>query len=367
MKFDKFTIKYLPEVFPNVDFTQTFSENFHVIATENRADIAKTADRWFSTIDTDAINRNVQASLNTVYTAEFIVGENVDFSILESAGNVTAQTDNGLYMTLFDVEVTKELQERTRAYKVTLVFTVKGVANIASFLDTENVEKLQSSGQSVNSVTYEVSQPAYTTRITTNTLGFFTIANIGEFANIEINDFMYLHSNEFDPNNSFVDMEVVKCVNKTTNLLSFEPREPKNRSVIVNKHIQLDYTPSVITDPLVVPRKLQVQLFTMLHPKVSLSEPIFSDEILTNGGVKQYTNAITANLLNCLFYVKETDLWKVKYMNYADLCYFQTSVKTYYADYTADIIVLNERKSLLGLFEAELNLPYETISGNITK
>ena len=360
MTFDKFTIKYLPEIFPSLDFEQTFTENFRVIASDNLIENEKTSERWFSVIDNDAISRNIQTSINTRYTCEFLSSENIDFGVLKSAGDVTAITDVGL-MTLFDIEVEKELIEGTRTYKITLSFTDKGTGNIASFLDTENVETLGGG----NFLTYEVTEPAYTYRVNVANDGSFTIPNSGAISNIAINDYLYAHSNEINISSTDIDLEVVKCVAKDATILTFNPINVGVRTIQTNVHIQLDYNPERDTYGLVVARKLTVNLYTLLQPKINLIEPIFSDEINLQSGIKKFTNAVTGNLLNCNFYVKESDLWKIKYLNYADSCMFTKGSTIYYADYTAEIITLTERKSLLGLYESELNLPYNTLSSNI--
>ena len=368
-------IQYLPEIFPNLDFTQPYIIDQELVRIDDLPQIAKTELLWGSVFDSSKVQRDIQMVLNQRYKFEFLIKENAQPPVMAAVQNMTILTDDGKQVAAHNVTIEYSQASDTRIYKCVVNFWARLYNNFSNYLTSDVL------AENINLINYiEVinDKPQYQQYTTLNYLPAADLGGLSvyqfEFTvneltnNIQVNDWFYMHSKipHLAENVSF--FVAAKCINKTTDLITFRVNEPGLNAGQLTGLVTIDYEPEQEIATAVIPRQLTYRIYTALMPKFKI-ENEKGERIEQQSGINYDDRTIVYDILNCLFFLKENELFKAKYLNFASEINFykritQTSYQKYNAIQTADIYENNERNDLTDIYQFSLNMKISNLVVN---
>ncbi len=360
-------------LYPSVIFTEELNIEQEInFLGDEVINVSDTSNLERSVNDAMARVRKIQSVLGSFYKLEMLVARNINLSLLKSADSVLIETLNGDYFNIFDVKTEFEDMPNSSLQKVSMTFYRVIENNVLHHLSSENVEANKYVGIIVNELNFKVLKPA----ITQNTnvyLHDWTGSNTSTFKfkknelteNININDWFYCHiqNANFDS-----DFSAVSCINIDSNFIYFVFVDMPN-FVLDSSEITIDFEPESFEGTLVEANHLEldISIFTYLYSKFNNSLE-FTGENKQRSGFVQEGNVTSTDFETILFYVTDSELWKIKYLAYAtEIILKQKDKADIIPIYTKNLIKRNDRPDLIGLHEIEIKLPYNLQNVNLLR
>lgn len=363
---NKIIIKYLPDIFPGVDFTlerHTYKQPYKV---RIDADKVLTDEKWATYYDITKYERLIQTVFSQRMRLEMQLYEDVAIEMLSGSEMCTMETEHNGIIQMYDVAVTKEEQEYTGLWNVTIDYSEKVQDNVANPLSSDNVEKWYNRGGTVGILQAIVPKAPY---VFTTTLEFysgkyrFSVPLQKPYSYINKGDVFYFHILNAELN--YLNITAV-CVSVLNGYVNFETTYAENEDLgTISGQVILNSEPGGMGEiALNSKNDLIVNLFTFTKPKFLAEETKLGDAV-KNGDDITIANAeiITAEIIRCKFWLKESDLWKIRYFAIADSISFTDGTNTYYASQTSEVLK-QEPKDLCDLYEFTMNMRYNIMSTN---
>jgi hypothetical protein len=134
-----FNIKYIPGIFPNVDFsTKRRVSEYKVMPLKPNITNVMTQDRWAFVHDSVFINRIKQTVKEKRYELKFPIFESDDLSYIEQTTEAQAILEDERVLTMHNVSVNYE-PAGNRRYICTVQFSIKDYDNVSSPVEHSNV------------------------------------------------------------------------------------------------------------------------------------------------------------------------------------------------------------------------------------
>jgi hypothetical protein len=377
---DVFKIKYLFELFPGVDFEDEFDCIQNVVYNGTEYETVATPEKWALCYDNVKQNRNIQTKKKEKYSVKFILGRNIDIS--EAAvGYTTLTTTSGETFTIRDVEITKEKNEGTLNWTVSMVFW-RYTDEIINHLSSDNVLDYKTGmSAAVNELSFTVKKPMFTFNDITTYQGAFPTAIMAfkvaltDLTNkIAENDYFYLHTDnitfEDKKNVAGQYMNYCMCFHKDANYVYFDCSHGEAVTggyIYVLDHVLIDHEPDWRgTSASVVQKDYDFIIYTFINPILSEVETqevgISKEDGITENQKLNYKEKSKLK-----FWLKNTELYLRKYlqMSLAEDTLLTTYTSVLYSPIQmAGLTKPVENDKLIDLYEFDLEILYSNLTIN---
>lgn len=366
---NSFEIKYIYDIFPDIDFTQDFVVCQNIVEKEPFLEIQATEDKWGHILDSIKWNRKIQSIKYRQYEVKIELSRNLDISILRRADYVSLTTTEGETFNVFDVQITYTKISGSRNFLIELTF--KRGAEINNHLDSANCLLYKTAeSATVNELEIRIDKPPFSfyqhTFGNNTTYLTFTIS-LGHkdfnllYDNVSIGQYFYLHSDNF----SFENIGIYECyvLNHTPINIQFKTNVTSPISVAPGKiSITLDYEPDYQTSVNVDTSDFMTyNLYTFLQPEFNkVIEKIEGSK--APDGIQENQKIISKDSIDFKIWVTDSELWKIEYLNYSN----QDNIELFLRDYDSikpnlikDINTISKgNNNLLNLHEFDIKILY---------
>ena len=382
---NKFTIKYLFEIYPNIDFTEEFviSQTIENVKTERNSQATERA--WSHIFDSVHNKRHIQTTEKDKYEVKFILSRSIDIDRMVIAYTSLTTTEGETFI-IYDVELT---EERTNGleYFYTLTF-YKNSDKIINHLSSDNVLSYKSATgtPAVNELVYTVNNPSY---VFNNINIYFSAAGYPGYRTlfkvpltdltdtITAGDDYYLHTDNV-AFNAAVDnagdyFNFATCESKDADYVYFRcsKDEPTTiltpytiNNLVINHEASYPDIPSGVT---VADKEIDLTIYTFINPIISNIRTQVEGISPTDGiDENQYINS--KYKASFKVWVTTEELYLIEYLDYA----LNNNIILNLADGTSikpvqvkDISKPVEKDELINLHEFDIDILYKNHTINI--
>jgi len=372
----KFTIKYLFELYPNIDFEEEFVISQDVQELNVLYESQATKEILPHVFDTANKKRLIQSIKKQQYEVIFILSRNIDAARL-SVGTVTAETSNGETFLAHDIELTHEKVAGSLDYRITLKF-YRYDTDIINHLSSENALIYKTGISAVNTINYKVQNPSYVFNNVTvyafdggyGTYGYEIKVSLNDLTDtINVDDKYYVHTNSITYNDfqdvTGTNLNIAVCYKKDTDYVYFYVSADEISSaepdIIVNNLIldhEYEYVEKSNTAT-VSDKEIEFNIYTFINPLYQSIET--SNENIQKKDDLTYTDkTISYKELLLNFWLTESNLYLKKYLSFASEITITLSDGTVYLPIVKTKIINEEQKpELIRLFEYSFKAKYE--------
>ncbi|MBE9489022.1 MAG: hypothetical protein IMY67_01890 [Bacteroidetes bacterium] len=246
-------------------------------------------------------------------------------------------------------------------YKTTVTGFVLGEYNESCNISSDFVKNKNQYdiNNLVNRVEVIVTKPSYTgvsdfTDGGTN--AEFTLGVDEITSNININDYLYFHSNfDFEA----MGLSAVKCINKTATILTFEGADSYTTFTSeINQNFTLNFDPAYFANGNVVSSPVTTSIYTDFIPNFKSEIEPGGKKIEVAQGKVSVTEKTVTRVLTVPIIVIDSEIWKIEQIYKADRVKFIGQNETYYAFEVDNILKAKSNTQLFGVKEYELEMPY---------
>jgi len=364
-------------LYPNVDFTEEFVVNQNISFVGDKiVSVTETSNKWRSVNDAMAANRKIQTVLGSVYKLEMVLARNINLSLLASADSVLVETSNNDMFNIFNIDTVFEDIQGTALQKIVMTFYRVIENNVIHHLSSDNAEAHMIAGsQNVNELNFTVKKPPITQRANIYLKNMPVIGDTSAFdfkineltQNINIGDWFYLHvfNDDFD-----IAYGSANCVEKTANVVTFVFVDAPVFT-LPESEITIDFEPENEINVEVDNNNFQINisLFTFLYSKLD-NDINFIEENKQRNGFIQDGNVTTIDIDIAKFWVPDSELWKIKYLAYAnptDIVFKQKNRDDIIPIYIKGMINKITKDTLVELHEFEIKLPHKLQNVNLLR
>lgn len=376
---DVFTIKYMFELFPSIDFEDELVSIQPVMFMGEEYETVATSENWALSYDNVRQKRNIQTLKKYKYSVVFILGRNIDINQCQVA-YTTLTTTAGETFTIRDVEITREKVERSLHYVYTMTFS-RYDDEIINHLSSDNVLAFKTAlTEDVNELSFTVRKPMFQfSSITTfkgtgydDFLAFkVPLTTLTDY--IEINDCFYLHTDNltFEDKKNVLGNYLYRCTcyDKDSSYVYFDCSEGENVSgyVYTLGHVLIDHEPDWRgTSAYVIDKNYDFVIYTFINPLLSeleTQEPGINKE----DGISENQKLNYKEKAKLKFWLTPSELYLRKYLQMANA--EDTLLTTYDSVlYTpvqmAGITKPVENDKLIDLYEFDLEILYSNLNIN---
>jgi len=382
----KFTIKYLFELYPTIDFEEEFVISQDVQEGNVLYNSQATKEILPHIFDTANKTRLIQTIKKRQYEVIFILSRNIDVARL-SVGTVTVVTTDGETFLAHDIEVNYEKVAGSLDYRLTLKF-YRYDTDIINHLSSDNAFGYSILGN-VNTINYKVKNPSYVF----NRVVIYSVENTSAPGNwqvyfdipindltdtINIGDTYYLHTNnvefntETDKSGNYLNFAA--CSVKTATTLTFDCYSDytADRVAYYINNLIIDHEkgyPDIPSSITVVDKEIEFDIFTFINPIYS-NELIPIEGITEENGIEENDKFNSKDVINLKVWLGKDELYKAEYLNYA----LFNDITITFADGTVilpnqakDIITKEDKPTLIDLFEYNIKIYYNNKMVNINR
>ena len=344
-------IKYIPDLFPDLDFTSeiiiksAYKEIPPVISS------AMTQNPWANFDDFVKIQRKIQSVIEKRYSFEFYTLEEVDYSLLQVAENCEIRTDDDRVFSAYDIEIKFDEEKKFAENKITIKFSVKEEKRVVNHLASDIWSDSEYSNLAVN-----INNPVYNFYATVGLSGaggsyVLVLPNENEFSNLEVEDKLYWHSDISDFNNAKENIGLAEVAIKNSTQIVIYLNVTGLTTAEYSGFFTLNNIPDV-DDSTTIISAMEYQINTNLTPKtkIEIGENSVSNP---NDNLKIYNKLNVQEKLELNLYLKKSEIWKLKYLAFADSLIFtdNNNSETYHIQQIPESFTISDRKDLIDLFE----------------
>jgi hypothetical protein len=370
-----FQIKYIYDIFPDIDFTQEFVICQNIVEKEPLLEIQATEDKWGHVLDSIKYNRKIQSIKYRQYEVKIEISRNLDVSIIRRADYVSLTTSDNETFNIFDVQITYNKVPGGLNYVIEMTF--KRDAEINNHLTSDNCLALKTATYAnVTEIEATVDNPPFALNIgSLNPLGtigahfyeFEIDSNeeplfdfIDDFINVS--DYLYLHM----PNTvaGYDEIYECRCVLKTTNYIYFRTNTFVTKSLPhSNLAIVMDFEPYDTVSVNVSDMSYTYNIYSCIIPELmyNIDE---SDGNNMPDGIQENQKFIVKDIFKFKVWVTDAELWKMEYLKYCKTedieltLYYNGIPYIVKSSQTKDIYQLKENNNLIDVHEFDINFQF---------
>jgi len=354
-------------LYPNINFSEDLLISQDVIFVGREiSEKSATTKYYSSTIDTAKSKRAIQSIIIEKYIVELIVAKNIDLSLLEVADVVILTPKIGDKFNINNVKIVTENIAGTENFKITLEFNKIIDDDIIYHLSSDIAEKHVITGiQNVNELNFTVNKPAitYFTDIYLDG-GYshfkFPLSQLTE--HIAVNDWFYLH---VDNDNFDSDFSACFCDSIDSNFVYFAIIDAYTKT-FAKTRIIIDFEPESYTVSTVDNNNLELNfsIYSFLFANTNFVNENESKLELRNG-IKDFSSNNNYLVAEFRFWLKTSELWKMKYLAIADECILKQKNKDDIVPNYIPEIKQIEKETLIELHEFVIEIPYDLLNVNL--
>lgn len=388
-----FTIKYLYEIYPDIDFTEEFviCQTVTKIGSEYHSEA--TSQAWSHVFDSIHNKRHIQTTVKDKYEVKFVLARNIDINRMQVAYTSLTTTEGETFI-IYDVEVTEEKVSGTLEYYYTLTF-YKNSDEIINHLSSDNVLSYKTGmSASVNELQYTVNNPGFVF----NNIGvrsrYEGVSNYTVYTEYDYDDdslFNFLEDGEYyyaHTNNPDFDIEEDFNGNKPSIVYITQTEVSGQKHIWIDwfatkKTTQITYILNQVTfnhipdyradeytndwDGNVTDKTITNTIYTFINPNIfNIRTP--QDGITTADGIEENQSINSKYKASFKVWVKTSQLYLIEYLDYAlfdDITLTLADGTEYLPVQVKDISKPVENDKLIDLHEFDINILYNNQTTNI--
>jgi hypothetical protein len=358
-----FQIKYLYDIFPDIDFTQEFVTCQTITEKDPLIEYQSTEDKWGHIIDNVKINRHIQSTKYRQYHVKIELSRNIDISIIKRADYVSLTTTEGETFHIFDVNITYTNVSGSLNYIIEMTF--KRDAEINNHLDSANCLAYKTAeSAAVNELGFDVNDPSY---VINNESIAATNAEISRVAITSLLDNMiqgeYYYFNVSDPDFKDENKTLIYVYEKTSTEFKFRfypfgslSKTYTGCEIIITNELQ----GGVAADVLVTSKTISPVIYSFINPIYGhIDEDIEGQK--APEGIAENQKIIAKDKVNFKVWLTVDEIWKAEYLKYAlydEILFDPASGQSIRPIQVKGIITPKENKNLLDLYEFDIEILY---------
>jgi hypothetical protein len=326
-----FKIKYLPDIFENVDFitNRNFCDN-SIRKVEPVAEKIMTKEAWASCNDIAVRERIKQATYKERWAIVIYSYEYADISLLQITESVELTLDNGDIWNIseFDVKIVN-VQDQLR--QIELSFTKDNNSTLSYPFLSDNISKKAASGWNYNRIHVVKNNPAYSQYVwfyhSFELYGHYRFKmRVDEITqNINVGEFYAVHPQNLDFQSIWL-LTVFEVITKDAQFITFREIDgggtPNNGNFYDT--VIIDNIYNGIGSELILPKTLEFDIFTGLKEK-NETEKKNGNEINTGDEIVILDQVTFSDYIRVPVFLRNSELWKSKYLSVANEIYYYFS------------------------------------------
>lgn len=370
---NSFEIKYLYEIYPDIDFSEKFVMSQEIYETSIIYESQATKEAWGSIVDSIHAKRLIQTYIKRHYTAKLVLSRNLDVSRL-GVGFVTLTTTDSETFVIYDTEIKSTNISGSKNYLIEMNF-YRLDDNIINHLSSENAlnYKNQTGLSLVNELSFDVIRPSFAVRADiTNVSGQyeFEVTEIDEYSEMSAGDDFYFHvkDSSFDNQTHFVGS--IRSI--SAGIITFQFAS----SGVVANFGESDIVINQEADELPTSSTVETDLLTYSYVIYTLINPVISNlltetkGISTEDGITENQKFNSKRSASFKIWLTKEELYKIEFLNYAlkeDILLTLIGIPTYVPCQVYSIYKEVENRNLIDLYEFDINLLYNNKTVNTNR
>jgi hypothetical protein len=371
---NSFEIKYIYDVFPDIDFTQDFVVCQEIVETEPFLDVQATEDKWGHILDSVKWNRKIQSIKYRQYKVKITLSRNIDISIIRRADYVSLTTSEGETFNIFDVTIDYTEISGGRNYLVEMTF--KRDAEVNNHLSSDNCLAYKTAeSATVNELSVSIDNPSFSFTVYTVTVEYdagrgeyrynFTVGNTNRdyqilYDLLTVGDDFYLHSQLLDLQTD----DIKTCFVSASSASGVSFKSNWTTSVISSYSeaipFVINFEPDWTTDASVVGITVDYDLYTFIQPIFTYKEESTEGQKAPDG-IQENQKITVKDVCKLKFWVTDEELWKIEYISYAlysDLLFTFRDHNDILPSQVLGMYTIKDNNNLLNLYEFDFEILY---------
>lgn len=370
-------IKYIPEIFPGIDFEEnrTFCKAYEITdeLIEFNSIRRVTLEPWANYLNSGIFEQLKQAIITERRLLTFPIFSEVNFKFAELTNNVTIIDINGLPINAFNCAVNVEKQSGSASI-CKFEYSIISSNNITSPVASDNCALLHGAGYRMGKISFYIPKPPYfdwCDLIAYSAGRYYLELNVraGLTEMITIGTRLFFHCPQTPSIEQIID--TVECYEISSTKIKFRSYASdlsdigtKAGYVILDAEPKIDSTYSVGT---ALHSPIIVTIYTMLKPVVQ--HPFKNGDTISAGDDSlTYTDKISLNHeIYTKFFLKESELWKLDYALIAESVNYNDINGTYYAQQVSGCIKEVGSEKMFDLHEFDFLLKYNFVNISMSR
>lgn len=381
----KLYIKYIPDIFPNVDFYQYRElQNFRLIREKSEVENQSTERKWSLSYDKFNIHRIKQSVITERYSLSFVSYENSDFPLISQTDFSYIITDDNKRLNIYDVST--DYTDENGIFQIKMYFSVKNLQNATFPLTSDNVfNYCNSNNLPLNKIDFTAYKPYiyagktsfwFSTAIASVTI---FLENQYPISSFTTGDKLYIY---FRKGYTQASIDFMKWLQNdyikvydyyyVTNRLRFDYTAQQVAAEELIFDIIISYEPITVNIDKDLPvTSFDFSIYTAFNPKFKFLQK-FDGELVTNEKLSFPDNVTFERIIEVPFFLKKSELYLLEFLAQSRIITFKhyTSISEYTeyeAIQTTDLYKEIENDNLIDVYEFMLTLKYLHVNQNLLK